>query len=77
MIESYHFDDMLGEDRSTGTIPVRMRENFGDWKEGFLSLSEHDFRSKSGCAYDSGNGTVTLIVHSNCSYVLREVKGGV
>lgn len=71
-ISTYHFDDMLGESRTHNPMPVAMRPaDWKDMKEGTVYLFPSDFRTKSGCCYESGNGIVTLIVHSNSNYDLR------
>ena len=70
MVQSYHFDDMYGQETSTKEIPVRIKSAYDDFKEGFCNLLESDFKSKSGCAYKSGD-TIVLIVHSNCNYNFR------
>lgn len=70
-VESYHFDDQQGQSQSNTERPVRLRANNDDYQEGFVNLWEHDFRTKSGCCYQNENGTITLIVHSNCNYTFR------
>ena len=78
MVSSYHFDDCLGEDRTANRqLPVRMMpEDRHNCQPGICYLFASDFKSKSGCAYESDNGSITLIVHSNCSYTLKRLKGG-
>ncbi len=74
MVESYHFDDMMGTSATkNATIPViyPRPQDWHDRKEGILYLDNFDFTTKSGCCYESPNGTVTLIVHSNCNYTFR------
>lgn len=71
MIHSYHFDDQLGEERSNKEIPVRIRENHDDFKQGFCNLYESDFKSSCGHAAEADNGNVHLHVHSNCCYDFR------
>lgn len=74
MVGSYHFDDQYGQSGSEGKLmPVRIISNHSEHQTGVLGLYEHDFRSKSGCAYRSDDDTITLIVHSNCNYDLRVV----
>jgi len=46
----------------------------GDHKEGHFNVFEFDFKTKSGCAYEGGDGVICLIVHSNCSYELKKVS---
>jgi hypothetical protein len=74
-VSAYHFDDMTGEDRGLPhEMPVKLRADFPDWhdrKEGTIYLHDSDFKSKSGCCYDGGNGIIHLSVHSNCNYDLR------
>lgn len=70
-VESYHFDDMMGEERFKGELPVRLINSLDEFKEGFFHVREFDFKTKSGCAYKSENGMVHLRVHSNCSYDFR------
>ena len=73
MVESYHFDDMMGTEQHQGqAIPVAMRPaEVRDRKEGICYLFASDFTSQSGSAYQEDNGTITLYVHSNCNYTLR------
>jgi hypothetical protein len=73
-VDAYHFDDMMGESRGlSGTLPVKLRADFPEWQDrhdGTIYLSDHDFKSKSGMAYWSGD-VIHLSIHSNCSYELR------
>ena len=72
LVDSYHFDDMMGESRSNKEMPVAIRpEKFEDRKEGVAYLFEQDFKTKSGAAYLCDNGTISLHVHSNCHFTLR------
>lgn len=75
MVGSYHFDDQFGQSGSKDQLmPVQIIKNHSEHKSGVLGLYESDFRSKSGCAYQSAEGdAITLIVHSNCNYDLRLV----
>lgn len=72
LTESYSFDDMYGSERQQGIRkPVAIRpEDMKDRKEGIAYLFESDFSTKSGCAWKNANGTVTLIIHSNCNVTL-------
>lgn len=68
---SYHFDDMYGASRTSDPMPVAMiPENRADCREGTCYLYASDFET-SGRAWENENGTVTLIVHSNCNYSFR------
>ena len=40
---------------------------------GRINFDAHDFTSKSGGAYRNADGTITLRVHSNLVYTLREI----
>lgn len=72
MIDSYHFDDMHGEERTEKVLPVEIiGEDRGGCKEGVCRLFPFDFKSKSGRAWKNPNGTITLKVHSNCSFTFR------
>lgn len=76
-VETYHYDDMAGAERSRQEMPVAMKP--ADWKErqqGVCYLDAWDFKTKSGCAYYSHEDRcdlVTLIVHGNSNYKLRIV----
>ena len=70
-VESYKFDDQLGEDRGSKETPVRVKANHDDWKDGFCNLSDYHFSGKSGRAYTNNNGTITLYVHSNLNYTFK------
>jgi hypothetical protein len=73
MAGAYHYDDMTGASRVQGqAMPVAMKpDDWHDRKEGVCYLTEWDFKTKSGHAYESGNGIITLIVHGNCNYDLK------
>jgi hypothetical protein len=76
---TYSFDDMTGESRSTGRIPVAIApRDWRDRKEGLCYLRPDEFEGKSGACYTRGEdrSRVTLIVHSNSSYQF-EVLGPV
>lgn len=71
-VGSYHFDDQHGGSRSAAVMPVAMDpDDWHDRKEGTVYLRPDHFTSKSGRAYDAGNGLIMLIVHSNLNYTLR------
>ncbi len=71
-VSTYHFDDMYGENRTTHPMPVAMMPaDWHDIKEGTCYIRESEFKTKSGCCYESESGIITLIVHSNSSYDLR------
>lgn len=75
MIDSYHFDDMLGESRHEGKeIPVRLRKGPGDFEQGVCLLSDHDFTSGVGHASVTNTPRgeiVNLYVHSNSNMTFR------
>jgi hypothetical protein len=74
LVESYHFDDTLGESRTDRTMPVALRPaDSKDRKEGVCYLFESDFTAGCGRAWLNQDGTITLYVHSNCNYTLRMV----
>lgn len=73
-VGSYHFDDMMGQSISKNEIPVRIKDSFDDHKDGFCNLREFDFTCKGGRAWDNGNGTVTLYIHSNSNFDLRIIE---
>jgi hypothetical protein len=77
-VDSYHFDDMLGESRGLAKpLPVAMRPaDWHDRKEGVFYVSPSDFASGSGACWLNENDTITLIVHSNCNYTFRVCNGG-
>lgn len=74
-VDSYHFDDMMGETRSREEMPVAMKPaDWHDQKPGTCYLTEWQFKTKSGCAYLSSPSRpdlVTLIVHSNSNFDFR------
>ena len=72
---SYHYDDMTSSERRSTTIPARLSSGHGDFIEGECNLTDFDFRSSSGCAYENEDGTITLHVHSNCTYDLKLKDG--
>jgi len=45
-----------------------------DWKAGYMNLHEGDFEGKPGYAYRKEDGTITLKIHSNLYYTLREIN---
>jgi hypothetical protein len=72
-VGSYHFDDMYGESRDTAkNMPVAMKPaDWKDRKEGTCYLTESDFTSDCGRAWENENGTITLYVHSNSNFDLK------
>lgn len=71
-VGTYHFDDMHGESRTQKEMPCAMKPaDYRDRKEGVCYLTEHDFTSGSGGAWQSDNGVISLHVHSNSNYDLR------
>lgn len=77
LVGSYYFDDMYGvSDREPVSMPVEMQPaDWHDRKEGICYMMPIDFKTKSGCAWKNPNGTVTLIVHSNCNYTFKIKEG--
>lgn len=45
-----------------------------DWQSGHMNLNDHDFEGKPGYATRNENGTITLKIHSNLYYTLREIN---
>lgn len=77
VIESYHFYDGYGDVNEVvrnDHLPVRIRADYKDFRDGFCNLYADDFSTKSGRAYANEHGTITLIVHSNCSYKFRRIS---
>jgi hypothetical protein len=71
-IHTYHFDDMYGESRTHGAMPVRMRPaDWKDMKQGVVYMFPSDFTSKSGGCVINTDSTITLYVHSNSNYDFR------
>jgi len=71
-VQSYYFDDMTGENRGANEMPVRVKSGYGDYKEGFINVDDHDFKGH-GRAWKNADGTITLIVHSNLNYTFKIV----
>lgn len=71
LVGSYRFDDLTGESSNDKELPVRLAAGQDDWQSGFCNLSERDFASRSGSAWENPNGSVTLWVHSNRSLDFR------
>jgi len=42
-----------------------------DWIEGMANFTDWDFHTKSGCAWQTEDGLIHLIIHSNESHTLR------
>lgn len=76
MVESYHFDDQYGESRGNVELPVRIKADPADWKDGWCNLAGHEFTSNCGRAWVNADGTVTLYVHSNRSLTFRVLAEG-
>ena len=53
-------------------MPARIMNSLSDFVDGYINLYTHDFRTKSGLAYRNNDGTITLKVHSNLVFTLRE-----
>ena len=72
LVGSYHFDDILGAERSDREMPVKVRS--GDPNEphqdGVCYVRRSEF-TNYGCAWENDNGTVHLHVHSNKNYDFR------
>lgn len=78
MVESYHYDEMQGQEITKTELPVRIKAEHGDFKEGYCNLTEWDFQTRSGYANLGDSGLVSLGVHGNSNYTFRilgEVKG--
>ena len=74
-VASYRFDDMYGAEQTrsdAAEIPVRIIARGSEWKDGFCNLYESDFKS-SGRAWDNGNGTICLYIHSNHNVDVRVI----
>ena len=71
-VDSYHFDDQLGESRSQKELPVRIGD-YGDWKDGCYNMHLSDFEGKGGRAWENQDGTITLYIHSNSNVTLKKV----
>lgn len=74
MVASYHFEDQLGESRTSGVaVPVAMMPDDRRTKPGICYLFPSDFTSKSGACYRYAgrDDMVSLNVHSNCNYEFR------
>jgi len=68
---AYHFDDMMGESRTDKEMPVAITpQDRLARKEGICYIFASDFEGY-GRAWLNPNGTVTLIVHSNCNYTFK------
>lgn len=79
MVASYHYDEMSGTSRSQGvSIPVvyPRPERWEDRQEGIIYLGDWDLKTKSGRAWRNQDGTITLVVHSNCDYTFRVKEKG-
>ena len=75
----HHYTDDYAHDNAsnfgrTEWMPVRVVEHLGpdSFKEGWMSLAEWEFRTKSGLAYVDGEGVIGLKVHSNLHYSFKE-----
>ena len=74
LIGSYHFDDMHGTSGTDKSMPVAIHDptqSVAQRQTGICYLYPSDFTSGSGACWQNDNGTVTLIVHSNCNYTFR------
>jgi len=74
-VASYHFDDQDGQEITKSEMPCRILTDHSDFKEGYCNLYPSDFDSGSGRAWLNEDGTITLIVHSNCNYDLKLING--
>lgn len=55
----------------TEWLPTRISSGYEDKKEGYINFEEHDFRYKSGAAWENDDRTITFMVLSNHSFALR------
>ena len=70
--DDYAYDNIANFGK-TGWLPARISSGYSDKKEGYINFEEHDFRYKSGTAWENEDGTITFMVLSNNSFALRIV----
>jgi len=74
-VDSYHFEDVLGESRGSATgKPVRIATSGTDCKNGFCNIFASSLTSRCGSAWINEDGTITLYVHSNCSFDFKRIS---
>ncbi len=56
-------------------LPARIKAGIEDFKEGYMNLSEADFKSNVGYADKNPDGSYLLAVHSNQWFSLRARQG--
>ncbi len=73
LTDDYAFDSAYNFGKDENWLPVEHVEDLRDGKNGFISLSDWDFGTKSGGLYRNGgeSSCYTFYIHSNLSYTLR------
>jgi len=69
---SYNGRDLV---QDSDWLPARFSKGFGDFMQGFMNLTDFDFRSRSGYAMRGEGGIIILHVHSDLSIDVM-VTGG-
>ena len=72
----YEFDMTGGSRKAHSSMPVAILGPDRERKEGVFYVLDFDFASKSGGCWKNSDDTVTLFVHSNCSYTFRILPEG-
>jgi hypothetical protein len=72
-VESYHFSDDRGSDRTSKEMPVAIKEPGADtiYRDGVCTLRPDHFEGKPGHATRRADGTIWLYVHSNLNFTFR------
>lgn len=73
MTDDYAWDNAVNFGAMDGYLPARLGDKHTR-EPGVIYFTEHDFKSSSGMAWLNDNGTVTLKVHGNESWVLKLAK---
>ena len=83
--DDYQFDNAYNFSKA-GWLPARITKpelcedgwhiKNRDIQPGFINFEVNDFKTNSGGAWLNSDGTISLAIHSNLVYNLREVRNG-
>ena len=70
LTDDYQMDD-ANKFGKTDWLPARLKSRYDDFVYGSINFDDSDFKGKCGYAWDKGDGTFDLTIHSNLWYTLR------
>lgn len=55
-------------------VPAIFIDDLDNFVTGIMNLTESDFKSNVGTAWENPDGSITLYVHSNFNVILQEIN---